>query len=99
MSSYFYAPLIQIWIATVLTIYCKPGIDVMIFKIFSPKILAEKLVFFTQNYAKLCKNWIKTLAFEKNAVFFAENCQKLQKIVIITLTPGAQYLFIYEDII
>jgi hypothetical protein len=30
---------------------------------------------------------IITLVFEKNANFFAENCQKLQKIVIITSTP------------
>jgi hypothetical protein len=29
-----------------------------------------------------------TLVFEKNANFFAENCQKSQKIVIITSTPG-----------
>jgi hypothetical protein len=28
-----------------------------------------------------------TLVFEKNANFFAENCQKSQKIVIITSTP------------
>jgi hypothetical protein len=28
------------------------------------------------------------LVFEKNAIFFAENCQKSQKIVIITSTPG-----------
>jgi hypothetical protein len=28
------------------------------------------------------------LVFEKSANFFAENWQKLQKIVIITLTPG-----------
>jgi hypothetical protein len=28
------------------------------------------------------------LVFEKNANFFAENCQKSQKIVIITSTPG-----------
>jgi hypothetical protein len=27
------------------------------------------------------------LVFEKNANFFAENCQKSQKIVIITSTP------------
>jgi hypothetical protein len=32
---------------------------------------------------------IITLVFEKNANFFAKNCQKLQKIVIITSTPGA----------
>jgi hypothetical protein len=28
-----------------------------------------------------------TLVFDKNANFFAENCQKSQKIVIITSTP------------
>jgi hypothetical protein len=28
------------------------------------------------------------LVFDKNAIFFAENCQKSQKIVIITLAPG-----------
>jgi hypothetical protein len=31
---------------------------------------------------------IITLFFEKNANFFAENCRKSQKIVIITSTPG-----------
>jgi hypothetical protein len=31
---------------------------------------------------------IITLVFEKNANFFAENCRKSQKIVIITSTPG-----------
>jgi hypothetical protein len=31
---------------------------------------------------------IVILVFEKNANFFAENCQKSQKIVIITSTPG-----------
>jgi hypothetical protein len=60
----------------------------MIFKIFSPKNSAKKLAFLTQNKAKLCKNFIITLVFEKNANFFAENCQKLQKIVIITPVPG-----------
>jgi hypothetical protein len=34
------------------------------------------------------QNWIITLVFEKNANFFAENCLKSQKIVIITSTPG-----------
>jgi hypothetical protein len=48
----------------------------------------EKLAFLTKNKAKLCKFLIITLDFEKNANFFAENCQKLQKIVIITSTPG-----------
>jgi hypothetical protein len=39
----------------------------------------------------LCKNLIIALVFEKNANFFAENCWKLQKIVIITSTPGTKY--------
>jgi hypothetical protein len=64
------------------------GTDVMIFKIFSPKNLAKKLAFLTQNKAKLCKILIITLVFEKNAKFFAKNCRKLQKIVIITSTPA-----------
>jgi hypothetical protein len=63
------------------------GTDVMIFKIFSPKISAKKLEILTQNKAKLCKILIITLVFEKNANFFAENCRKSQKIVIITPTP------------
>jgi uncharacterized protein YwgA len=50
--------------------------------------LAQQLAFLTQNKAKLFKNLILTLVFEKNANFFAENKQKLQKIVIITSTPG-----------
>jgi hypothetical protein len=61
--------------------------DVMILKIFSPKNFAKKLAFFTQNKTKLCKNFFITLVFEKNANYFAENCQKSQKIVIITSTP------------
>jgi hypothetical protein len=65
-----------------------PGTDVMIFKIFLPKNSAKKLAFLTQNKAKLCKILIITLVFEKNANFFAKNCQKSQKIMIITSTPG-----------
>jgi hypothetical protein len=57
-----------------------------------PKNSAKKLAFLTQNKAKLCKNLIITLVFEKNANFFAENCQKLQKIVIITSVPDAMPL-------
>jgi hypothetical protein len=45
------------------------------------------LAFLTQNKAKLCKILIITLVFEKNAIFFAENGRKWQKIVIITSTP------------
>jgi Ni,Fe-hydrogenase III small subunit len=64
-----------------------PGTDVMIFKVFSPKNSAKKLAILTQNKAKLCKILIITLVFEKNANFFAENCRKSKKIVIITSTP------------
>jgi hypothetical protein len=60
--------------------YPKPGTDVMILKILSPKNLAKILAFY--------KNLIITLVFEKNANFFAENYKKSQKIVIITSTPG-----------
>jgi hypothetical protein len=46
------------------------------------------LAFLTQNTAKLGKILIITLVFEKNANFFAENWQKLQKIMIIASTQG-----------
>jgi hypothetical protein len=59
----------------------------MIFLIFSPKNSAKNWRFWTQIKAKLCQMLIITLVFEKNANFFDENCQKSQKIVIITLTP------------
>jgi hypothetical protein len=49
-----------------------PGTDVMIFKIFSPKKIAKKLAFLTQNKAKLCKILIITLVLEKNANFSAK---------------------------
>jgi hypothetical protein len=65
-------------------------VDVMIFQIFSPKKIAKNWRFLTPYKAKLCKILIITLIFEKNAIFFAENWQKLQKIVIITSTPGNQ---------
>jgi hypothetical protein len=55
--------------------------------IFAEKF-CEKIGVLTQNKAKICKNLIITLVFEKNANFFAKNCQKSQKIVIITSTPG-----------
>jgi hypothetical protein len=48
----------------------------------------KKSAFLTRNKAKLCKILIVTFIFEKNANFFYENWQKLQKIVIITSTPG-----------
>jgi Ni,Fe-hydrogenase III small subunit len=64
------------------------GADVMIFKIFSPKNSAKKIGVFSQNKAKICTILMITLVYEKNANFFAKNCQKSQKIVIITSTPG-----------
>jgi hypothetical protein len=57
-------------------------------KYFRQKIQQKKLAFLTQNKAKLCKIWIITLIFEKNVNFFAENCRKSPKSVIITSTPG-----------
>jgi hypothetical protein len=53
------------------------GIDVMIFKIYSPK----KSAFLTQNTARLCKILIITLVFEKNAIFspkIGKNRRKLR---------------------
>jgi hypothetical protein len=44
-------------------------VTVMILKIFLLKNSAKKLAFFTQNKAKLYKNLIITLVFEKNANF------------------------------
>jgi hypothetical protein len=57
-----------------------PGTDVMILKIFSQKKL-QKLAFLTQNKAKLCKFFIITLDFEKNANFLpkiGKNRRKLR---------------------
>jgi hypothetical protein len=36
------------------------------------------------------QNFDHNIGFEKNVIFFAENWQKLQKIVIITSTPVRQ---------
>jgi hypothetical protein len=65
-------------VALLLLYLVQPGTDVMIFK----------LAISAQNKAKLFKNLIITLVFEKNAKFFDENWQKSQKIVIVTSTPG-----------
>jgi hypothetical protein len=40
-----------------------PGTDVMIFKIFSPKILAKILAFFAQTTANFCKNCDHNIGF------------------------------------
>jgi hypothetical protein len=60
----------------------------MLFKIFWLKNSAKKLALLTQNKAKVRKILIITLVLEKNAKFFDEICQKSQKTVIITSTPG-----------
>jgi hypothetical protein len=53
-----------------------PGTDViMILNIFLPKKL-QKLVFLTQNKAKLCKILIITLAFEKKPPIFSPKIVK-----------------------
>jgi hypothetical protein len=67
-------------IVEVLYIRKLPGTDVMILKIFSQKKIAKKLAFLTQNNAKLCKFLIITLAFEKNANFFAKNSKNRRKL-------------------
>jgi hypothetical protein len=46
----------------------QPATDVMILKIFSPKKM-QKMAFLTQNKSKICKKFILTLVFEKNAIF------------------------------
>jgi hypothetical protein len=71
-----------------------PRTDVMILKIFSPKNSAKKLAFLTQNKAKLCKIWIiPNIGVWEKRQFFAENCRKSQKIVIITSTPRPLYFW------
>jgi hypothetical protein len=58
----------------------------MIFKNIFAENFGEKVAFLTENKTNL-KKLIITLVFEKNAHFFAEICQKSQKIVIITSVP------------
>jgi hypothetical protein len=53
--------------------------------------ICEKMAFFSQNNAKLCKKCIITLIFEKNADCFTENRQKSLKLVIKTLSPVYEY--------
>jgi hypothetical protein len=52
----------------------------MILKIFSPKNSAIKLAFLAQNEAKLCKNLIITLVFEKNAIFLPKIVKNRRKL-------------------
>jgi hypothetical protein len=70
---------------------CDQGPMLWFFKYFRQKIQRKNGRFWLKtklNY--ICKILIMTLVFEKNANFFAENCKKSQKIVIITSTPGVQ---------
>jgi hypothetical protein len=68
-----------------------PGTDVIILEKFLTKNFAKILAFITQNKAILCEDLIVTLVFEKNAIFFAKNWEKSQKIVIVTSTPGVYF--------
>jgi hypothetical protein len=43
------------------------------------------------------KNVIISLGFKKNANFFVDNCQKSQKIVIITSTPDWANFLLSDD--
>jgi hypothetical protein len=61
--------------------YTCPGTDAMIFEIFSPKKLAKKLAFLTQNKAKLWKKFEHNIGFWEKRHFvrrklskIAENC-------------------------
>jgi hypothetical protein len=59
----------------------------MILKIVSPKNFAKKLAFFDSNKAKFWKKIDHNIGFWEKRHFFAENCRKSQKIVMITSTP------------
>jgi hypothetical protein len=48
----------------------------------------KKIAFLFKLLLVFAKTVTITLFFEKNVNFFAENCRKSQKIVIITSTPG-----------
>jgi hypothetical protein len=65
---------------------CVEGPMLWLKKYFRKK-LVKILAFRLKNKAKLCKNLILTLVFEKNVIFFAENCRNSQKIAIMTSTP------------
>jgi hypothetical protein len=64
-----------------------PGTDVIILKIFLPKNFGEKIGVFDSKQSQILKKMIVTLGFEKNANFFAENCLKSPKIVIVNIGP------------
>jgi hypothetical protein len=69
--------------------------DVIILKMFSPKILTKILAFFCSNYSLFSKNVIITLIFEKNANFAPKIGTSTQTIMaekhygqIMVLTAG-----------
>jgi hypothetical protein len=57
-----------------------PGTDVMIFKIFSPKIFAKKWRFWLKTKLNFEKKLIITLVFKKNAIFLAKIGKNRQKL-------------------
>jgi hypothetical protein len=61
--------LLRICKANVLVNIALSGTDVIIFKYFRQKIWRKNYCFFAQNEAKVCKNLIITLVFEKNTIF------------------------------
>jgi hypothetical protein len=71
-----------------------PGTDVMILKLFSPKISAKKLAFLTQNKDKLCKILIITLVFEKNANFFRRKVSKIAENCAHNIDPWVARFFL-----
>jgi hypothetical protein len=70
---------------------CVQGLMLLFFKYFRQKIQQKKLAFLTQNKAKLCK--VLIIGFREKRQFFAENCRKSLKIVIVTSTPDLQLNF------
>jgi hypothetical protein len=66
-----------------------PGTDVMIFKIFSPKNLANILTFFAQTTASFWKK-DHNIGFWEKRHFFRRKSQKSPKIMIITSTPDCE---------
>jgi hypothetical protein len=54
----------------------------------------RKYWLFCSNFWQFCKNMIVTLVLRKNANFFAENWEKLQKILILTSTTDCLCTFL-----
>jgi hypothetical protein len=54
--------------------------------------MAKILAFLTPTTASLLHKFDRSIIFWENRQFFAENCRKSQKILIITSTPERQHL-------